>query len=150
MIGKCQVIRKSIIEYYSRTKGKIMVPNTMQRMFPDCTNSGSLAAALGGVFAADGVHLTKVGYEKVADIVVACIHEHVTASVSVAGPLGGLRGEKPEKFFWRGFTSPVGSKRPKEQYFARKHKIVGQMRGQARGGGRGHPYLPSGGRRLRN
>jgi len=152
MIGKCQGIRNSIIEYYSRKPGKIMVPDIMQRMFPDCTNNGSLATALGGVFAADGVHLTKVGYEKVADIIVACVQDHCSASDFVAGPMGGLLREKPEKFFWRGFTSPVGSKRPKELYFARKHKLVGKIRGQGhgRGSGGGHPYRPSGGRRMRN
>jgi len=150
MMGKCQAIRNSIREYYLRKPGNIMVPDTAQRMFPDCTNNGSLAAALGGVFAADGVHLNKVGYEKVTDVVVECIQEHCAASSFVAGPLGGLCGEKPAKYFWRGFTSPVGSKRPKEFYFARKHKLVGKIRGQSRGGGRGHPYHPTGGRRMRN
>ncbi len=76
-------------------------------------NTFEQAAGLKHVMAADGVHFTPHGYEKIADTVVKVCKTHLekldtAASLVSAGPVN----VKPKTFYWRGFVSPVGSLRP--------------------------------------
>jgi len=155
LLGKCQSIRKYLKEYMVARYNGTWVPDTIQQLFPDCTNMGSLANGLKDLYARDNVHLTREGYSKVADIILECIATRFSASVSVSGPQGGPPGEKPQAFFWRGFVSPIGSARPKERFFSMKHKRFGgaALRPNPYSGGRGRggfmppPPPPSRGRK---
>jgi len=142
LLAKCQEVRKQIKEYFAGKPSAVWVPDLLQDMFPDCTNFGSLATALGQFYAQDGVHLTKNGYGLVADIVIECIKKRDTAAIHVSGPRGGLKGEKPKSYFWRGFASPVGTERPRENYFSHKHKHVGKIRSFTPAGGGGGVIPP--------
>jgi hypothetical protein len=66
--------------------------------------------SLSQVTAVDNVHFTKEGYENLAHVINSTISEkeRLTAGNVHAG-ITGRRGA----FFWRGFTSPVGSTRPR-------------------------------------
>ena len=143
LMAKCQEVRKQVKNYFAGKPGNIRVPDLMQCMFPDCTNMGSLAAAVGQVSAPDGVHLTKVGYGKVAEVVIETIKNQNAASIFVSGPKGGLAGGKPKSFFWRGFSSPVGTERPRENYFSNKYKHVGKMGSRLHPTGRGGEKIPT-------
>jgi len=139
LLEKCQSVRKSMKEYFVGNHTGIWVPDTTQKLFPECTNSISLANALKHVYARDSVHLTKEGYTKLAEIVIECITSRFSASLSVSGASMGPLGEKPEKYFWRGFTSPTGSERPKEKFFSQRNRTAGggKWRGGNNSGGMG-------------
>jgi hypothetical protein len=70
---------------------------------------------LKGTFAQDGVHLTGLGYRNLAknlcDLILQCqdvpLGSHRFQNKSAAVPLSGTG----QRYFWRGFTSPVGSRK---------------------------------------
>jgi hypothetical protein len=117
---------------------KIWVPDTIHKMLPACNNNSEIAVGLKHIVAADGVHFTPSGYEKMAVVLHQYMRKQMcdtpTASVSIlSGP--GVSGGKPKKnFYWRGFASPAGSCRPKPQNSAYRMSHPG-------GGGKwkGHP-----------
>jgi hypothetical protein len=117
---------------------RIWVPDTIHKMLPACNNNSEIAVGLKHIVAADGVHFTPSGYEKMAVV----LHQYMgkqmretpTASVSILSG-SGVSGEKPKKnFYRRGFASPAGSCRPKPQNSAYRMSHPG-------GGGKwkGHP-----------
>jgi hypothetical protein len=82
--------------------------------------------------AADGVHFTPHGYEKIADTVIKVCKTHLekmdsAASFVSAGPVG----MQPKSFYWRGFISPGGRLRPAAHVSAFKAAHPG-------GGGKWH------------
>jgi hypothetical protein len=92
-------------------------------------------SSLREIAAADGVHFTKHGYEKLAHTIVCCskslVEKSYTAknSVSDAGGSNGSHRGGPKSFFWRGFVSPIGSERP------RNHHAKFMLTHQGSGGG---------------
>jgi hypothetical protein len=86
--------------------------------------------SLSQVTAADNVHFTKEGYENLAHAIDSVIgsKEKITAGNTSAGTTG-RRGS----FFWRGFTSPVGSTRPR--FTATNYNTNKQGRLHPNGGG---------------
>jgi hypothetical protein len=94
-------------------KKKAWVPDFIGNLLPACNGIEEQAAGLKHVMAADSVHFTAHGYEKIADTVVKLCKTHLekldsAASLVSAGPVS----VKPKTFYWRGFVSPVGSLRP--------------------------------------
>ena len=69
----------------------------------------------------DGVHLTNEGYVKLAKILKSAILEQFTASVVSSGRAAAPRCS----FYWRGFTSPVGSERAKTNAATYKQARIG-------------------------
>jgi len=125
LLGNCGNVRKVLDEHLGSKLKNICVPETVGRMFPECTNLGSLANSLKPFFAPASVYLTRAGYAKLVDILVEDIANKFSASSIVSGPKKGGIGEKPSAFFWRGFNSPCGSEQPREKYFSQKHKNFG-------------------------
>ena len=105
----------------------------------------AVADNLTALFSADNVHLTSLGYIRLA--------RSLADSLSSASKKSGtadciIAGEK-KRFFWRGFTSSHGGTRPSHSasgYRHRGHESGGPTRG---GGGRQrgghHPYRGNGG-----
>jgi len=104
------VCRNSLVKM---GKKKAWVPDFIGNLLPACNGIEEQAAGLKHVMAADGVHFTPHGYEKIADTVVKVCKTHLekldsAASLVSAGPVR----VKPKTYYWRGFVSPVGSLRP--------------------------------------
>ena len=100
---------------------------------------------ISNLFSADRVHLTTLGYKRLA----VCITEGeksfkdkmISADCTVSGVV--------QSFFWRGFVSSHGSTRP--NFSSISYKLRGSRTGHgghrgSRGGGH-HPYRGHGGRR---
>jgi hypothetical protein len=94
-------------------KKKAWVPDFIGNLLPACNGLLEQAAGLKQVMAADGVHFTRHGYEKIAETVVKVCKTHLEKTDSAASPVSAVPvGSKPKTFYWRGFVSPVGSVRP--------------------------------------
>ena len=105
----------------------VVVPDLVQKMFPSAKNTTELLSELEKYSANDGVHLVADGYGLVADVLKRVITEHIAAVVPVSGGKGGGR-----PVFWKGFMSPVGSSRPKNnlQNYKSTHQTGGKWRNQ--------------------
>jgi len=105
----------------------VVVPDLVQKMFPSAKNTTELLSELEKYSANDGVHLVADGYGLVADVLKRVITEHTAAVVHVSGGKGGGR-----PVFWKGFMSPVGSSRPKNnlQNYKSTHQTGGKWRNQ--------------------
>ena len=110
------------------------VPDTLQLMFGETIEK--IDAGLQKVSSVDGVHLTHNGYSNLADVVKKLVTPD-TASCSAAGAETRTR----TSFFWRGFVSPVGTPRPKQNAQAYKQARVssGHVRKFTTGSRRGGP-----------
>jgi hypothetical protein len=122
---------------------KIWVPDTVHKMLLACNNNSEIAIGLKHIVAADGVHFTQLGYENMAVVLHQYIRTKRCKNTPAAGSIlsgsggipSGLSGGKPSKtFYWRGFVSPTGSCRPKQNNAAYRASHPG-------GGGKwkGHP-----------
>ena len=119
-----RVMKDFLVGQYSDT---VVVPDLVQKMFPQAKSTSELLSELETCSANDGVHLVAGGYSLVADILKAVVTEHSAAVVSVSG---GKGAGKP--VFWKGFLSPIGSSRPKNTVESYKytHPTVGKWRQQ--------------------
>ena len=66
----------------------------------------------------DSVHLTEAVYKLWEESVLRYTVDKLTAGKDPTS-------EKPKQFFWRGFTSPVGSERPKNLASYHANKTAG-------------------------
>jgi len=132
------------------------VPNMVAGMMPACTGVREYVTALQHLMAEDGVHFSGEGYRKISDTIIAA-NEKISLSaaspyVSGAAPQTG-KSRILTEYYWRGFTSPVGTPRPKN------HAEAYKLTHGARGGGKwpdpssnnknrnlGTPYRGGGGR----
>jgi len=113
------------------------VPDFVGNLLPACNGVVEQAVGLKHIMAADGVHFTPHGYEKIAETIVKlCITHHEksdsASSIVSAGPVTC----RSKTFYWRGFVSPVGSQRPTSHTAAYKAAHRGG-RGGGGGGSRG-------------
>jgi hypothetical protein len=97
------------------------VPDILGKLLPACSGIPEIAVGLKTLSAADGVHFTPLGYEKLADTIETCSRNLTmktrSAEISVSASAGP--GKKSAKtFYWRGFQSPVGSDRPRQRHDA--------------------------------
>ena len=116
IVGDTVTIRKVIRDYLHSRVSKVWVPDTLELLLPDIISLPEKCAALGCLFAKDGVHLTSEGYNLLGIGLKNVIMKKVSASVSVSEHHRGgcgQRGQQAQKsFYWKGFISPVGSLRP--------------------------------------
>jgi hypothetical protein len=114
---------------------RFWVPDLIGNLLPACNGLSEQAAGLREIAAADGVHFTKHGYEKLAHTILCCskslVEKSNTAknSVSDAGGSNSSHRGGPKSFYWRGFVSPIGSERP------RNHQARFMLTHQGSGGG---------------
>ncbi len=91
------------------------VPDLIGNLLPACNDISEQATGLRHIMAADGVHFTLQGYEKLADTLFKCCKTHFDKSDPAASLVSASAGVRRNKtFYWRGFVSPVGSARPKQ------------------------------------
>jgi hypothetical protein len=121
-------------------KKNIWVPDLVGKMLPACNGATELSVGWKTVAAADGVHLTGAGYQKLADTLIQCTHNLLCFKKPAVSYVSAL-GRRSRTFYWRGFASPAGSDRPKNPIAAYKASHRG-------GGGkwRGHPVSVGRGR----
>jgi hypothetical protein len=124
-------------------KNHFWVPDLLGNALPACKGIPEIAAGLREISAADGVHFTAHGYEKITDSIVKCVHTLLeksnTAKNSVSDCTGrpeNSHGRGQKSFYWRGFVSPVGSERPRNNHAA--YMLTHQGSG-GRGGGKWPP-----------
>jgi hypothetical protein len=103
---------------------RMWVPDVVHKMLPACNNNTEIAVGLRHVVAADGVHFTSDGYEKMAAVLKTCIETQREKTTSAAVPsvsdAGGAQVPKlrTKSYYWRGFVSPIGSCRPNKHSLA--------------------------------
>ncbi len=103
---------------------KMWVPDVVHKMLPACNNNAEIAVGLKHLVAADGVHFTSDGYEKMAVVLKTCIETQREKTTSAAVPsvsdAGGAQVPqlRTKTYYWRGFVSPVGSCRPSKHSLA--------------------------------
>ena len=102
-------LRKLMRDFLHCRVANIWVPDTVAQLSPDCTSVIERLEKLKLYYSEDGVHLNNIGNTALSVIVKKIVEDHFAAPVSVSGRVPS--GE----FFWRGFVSPVGSSRPKNQ-----------------------------------
>jgi hypothetical protein len=106
---------------------RMWVPDVVHKMLPACNNNSEIAVGLKHVVAADGVHFTSDGYEKMAMVLKTYIETQIEKTTSAAVPsvsdAGGAQVPqlRTKTYYWRGFVSPVGSCRPT------KHSLTFRM-----------------------
>jgi uncharacterized membrane protein YgcG len=134
MVKKAHMVRRAMKDIYIKG-GEVTawVPDTVKGI---TSESVDVVGHLKRLTSGDGVHLTGVGYSKMADFLIPYIQSKLAASSNVAGT--GEQREKQSTYYWRGFASPVGSARPK--FAASRYR-------QTHGGGkwRGGPSWRGGG-----
>ncbi len=109
LMSKTQTVRKTMRDHLHATVSRVWVPDIYGMMMPDCNTTEDLANGFVHLASTDGVHLNQDGYGLLADCVKTTLCEQLTSGTSVSG---GRPGGKPRDYYWRGFTSPVGSERP--------------------------------------
>jgi hypothetical protein len=100
-----------------------IVPDLMAGLLPACTGIGEYAKAFKHLIAQDGVHLTQEGYKKLAQIIIESSKNQKTAvdlSASGSGALITPGLKLQSSYYWRGFSSPVGTPRPSNKTEAYK------------------------------
>ena len=105
----------------------------------------AVADNLTALFSADNVHLTSLGYIRLA----RSLADSISSASKKSGTADRIIAGEKKRFFWRGFTSSHGGTRPSHSasgYRHRGHESGGPTRG---GGGRQrgghHPYRGNGG-----
>jgi hypothetical protein len=133
---------------------RFWVPDMVGKMLPACNGIAELSVGFREIAAADGVHFTESGYEKIADTIHTCsknllVKNSIPSVLSLSAAAIPVNPGKQKSYYWRGFISPVGSQRPKNPktaYLQSHPSGGGKWRGHpvnvGRGGGRGQPRPP--------
>jgi hypothetical protein len=106
------------------------VPDLLQQLLDEKSDTKKMAEKLKGITAQDNVHLTLLGYAKMADVVLKLIEEkRSAAALNVSGPAAA----SGPGYYWRGFLSPVGTTRVKHgaQTYKQARFGGGKWRGNA-------------------
>jgi hypothetical protein len=118
---------------------RFWVPDMVGKMLPACNGIAELAVGFREIAAADGVHFTESGYEKIADTIHTCsknllVKNSIPSILSLSAAATPVNPGKQKTYYWRGFISPVGSQRPKNSHAA-------YLQSHPSGGGKwkGHP-----------
>ena len=151
LMSKTLAVRRQLKEYMIQ-KGipNVWVPDMLRMLFPTATTTVTLTDQILTVTHADGVHLVDDGYAMLGNVLLDVVKSRLAANADVSGENStGLS----RSFYWRGFTSPTGSARPKPSVTSYKdsHPGGGKWRApsaQRHYNNRGKPYTgASGGRR---
>jgi len=155
LMSKTLVVRRQLKEYMVQ-KGipNAWVPDMLRMVFPTASTTSTLTDQVLTVTHADGVHLVDDGYAMLGNVLLDVVKTRLASNTAVSGESSsGL-----SRFYWRGFTSPTGSARPKPSVTAYKdsHPGGGKWRAPPTNRqynnnpvrGRGKPYnSATGGRR---
>jgi hypothetical protein len=130
----------------------VFVPDISKIVSSDANTTSDIVEKFLTVTSVDGVHLNDDGYATLGSALLKVANERFVVNSAVSG----TRGEG-KSYYWRGFTSPVGSVRPKTttSNYKDSHPGGGKWReppnrfysSQSAGRGRGKPYAhgaPSG------
>jgi hypothetical protein len=111
LMSKTLAIRRQLKEY-SVEKGMptIWVPDMLRMMFPTATTTATLTEQILSVTHADGVHLLDDGYAMLGTVLLDVVKTRLAYNVHVSGD---QESGSSKSYYWRGFTSPTGSARPK-------------------------------------
>jgi len=121
LVGKTMAVRKHMRDTLIAKGGQsCWVPDLVRQLVPGITDTAEIGTVLCELSGDDGVHLTDVGYGKLAAIIVETVHTRTLANSDIAG-----KNEKGRSFYWRGFSSPVGSARAKNSCFSYKEAHPG-------------------------
>jgi len=124
---------------------RFWVPDLVGKLLPACNGIPEIAIGYKEISAADGVHFTNTGYEKITDSILECSKNLLVKSVASSVPSlsAPVNPGKQRSYYWRGFLSPVGSERPKKPQAA-------YLQSHPSGGGkwRGYPVNVGRGRGL--
>jgi len=139
-------VRKVLREFVTSVHSNVFVPDFLSLMLPGCNTNAAVATALSDLTLQDGVHLTPLGYKKLAECIDRYVQNKIALANVVSGP--GATGEKPFSFYWRGFVSPVGAARPDRRAAFHENKSGGGKMVTVRNSGayRGGRSYPPGGR----
>jgi len=151
LMSKTLALKRQMKEYMV-SKGMVntFVPDTVKLLFPEAKTTETLTENFLGLTHADGVHLTDEAYVSLGFVLLKVVAERSLVKDALSGKSGTGRS-----FYWRGFTSPVGSNRPKTSTHSYKDSHLGggkwreppnrfySNRSSARG--RGKPYGPASG-----
>jgi hypothetical protein len=118
-----------------------VVPDLLQQILDEKADFVAMGEKLRPLMCKDGIHMTKIGYEKMADVVLNTIEKCKSAAVSIVSGAGAV--PRPS-FFWRGFMSPVGSVRIRQG--ATTYKQARNGGGKWKGGAQhgGNPNMGAG------
>jgi hypothetical protein len=136
-----KVCKKGILTF---KKKDVWVPDLFGKMMPACNGPSEQAIGWKQIAAADGVHLVASGYEKMAAVVHSCVQTLLEKSKDAAAcSVSAARNPTKGSFYWRGFLSPIGSARPKNNHAA---YMLTHRGGGGGGGGKIRGYPGSAGR----
>jgi len=141
LIGKTLGVRKQMRDHLINRGGpSCWVPDTVRMLVPGINSTAEIGIAMCDLSAEDGVHLIDSGYRKLAETIIETVHTRTLANSDIAG-----KSEKGRSFYWRGFTSPVGSARAKNTNFCYKetHPGGGKWKDQQRNKNRNLSLNPS-------
>jgi hypothetical protein len=97
----------------------VWVPDLFSKIIPACNGPIEQANGWKQIAAADGVHLVAPRYEKLATIVHSCVKTLLEKSTDAAAcSVSVARNPTKGSYYWRGFLTPVGSARPKNNHAA--------------------------------
>jgi len=96
------------------------VPDLVRQLVPDGTTTAEIGAGFCNHNGPDGVHLNPESYGTVSKILLDTVRVRTIANANIAG-----KSEKGRSYYWRGFTSPVGSVRAKSSHATYKESHPG-------------------------
>jgi hypothetical protein len=151
LMSKTLALKRQMKEYMV-SKGMVntFVPDTVKLLFPEAKTTEALTENFLGLAHADGVHLTDDAYVSLGSVLLKVVAERLVVKDALSG-----KSSSGKSFYWRGFTSPVGSARPKASTHSYKdsHPGGGKWReppnrfyaNRSSARGRGKPYGPASG-----
>jgi len=109
LMSKTLALKRQMKEYMvSKAMVYTFVPNTVKLLFPEAKTTEALTENFLGLAHADGVHLTDDAYVSLGSVLLKVVAERLVVKDVLSG-----KNSTGKSFYWRGFTSPVGSARPK-------------------------------------
>jgi hypothetical protein len=147
LMSKTLGLRRQIKEFMvQKGHSTVFVPDTIRLLCPTSTSTSEIVNTFMSFSHSDGVHLLDDGYATLGTALLKVLGERIATNAAVSGKSGEGRS-----FYWRGFTSPVGSARPKNttSNYKDSHPGGGKWReppnrfysSRSAGRGRGKPYF---------
>jgi hypothetical protein len=105
----------------------------------DRGGNGEILSELRPYMGSDGVHFNESAYKNIAKVIIGTVSNLFSGSLGKQRPSSTTTPSASGSFYWRGYTSPCGSTRPRTQ--PKKH-WSGKMGRGAHSGGGGRNYKP--------
>jgi len=123
LMSKTLAMRRQLKEY-SVQKGisNMWVPDMLRMLFPLAGTTVALTEQILTVTHSDGVHLTDDGYAMLSNVLLDVVKTRLASNDVVSGESSSGTSRS---YYWRGFTSPTGSARPKPSMSSYKESHPG-------------------------